>query len=343
LCTREYQQSVAESCKKLLEDAITRMGYDDFYVSVANEIRGANGTRFRFLGLKHDPQKIKGAEGINICWIEEGETVSEDSLGYLIPTIREPGSEIWISFNPRLEKAPVWQRFIVPKKKPPDCFTKLVNYYDNPFFPDVLRQEMEYDKERNYDLYLHRWEGRILKISKATVFHDHWVEEAFEAPKDVRFYQGADWGFSKDPSVLVRCYLNEAKTKLYIDYEAWGIGVDYPELPILFSKVPDAKKTRTRADSARPDTISYMRKQGFNITKARKGKGSIEDGVERLKGWEIVVHPRCKHTISDLSFYKYKVDPKTKEILPILVDKNNDVIDSLRYATEDTGKRGVLI
>lgn len=343
LCTREYQQSIAESVKKLLEDAVKRLGYDDFYVSTANEIRGANGTRFQFMGLKHDPQKIKGAEGINICWVEEGETVSEDSWTYLIPTIREPGSEIWCSFNPRLAKSPVWQRFIVSSYKHPDCYTKLVNHPDNPFFPEVLRLEMEYDKARDYDRYLHVWMGQIIKISKATVFHGHWTEEAFEAPEGTRFYQGADWGFSKDPSVLVRCYLNVAKTKLYIDYEAWGIGVDYPELPALFSKVPNAKRTRTRADNARPDTISYMKKKGFNIIKAKKGKGSLEDGVERLKGWEIIVHPRCKYTISDLSLYRYKVDPKTKEVLPILVDANNDVIDSLRYATEKVGKRGVLI
>ncbi|MGU7665147.1 phage terminase large subunit, partial [Escherichia coli] len=89
-----------------------------------------------------DPNGVKSTEGIDICWVEEAQTVSADSWDVLTPTIRQEGSEIWISLNPGEEDDPTYQRFVA---NPPDNSVVVeVNYYDNPWFPDVLRQEMEY-------------------------------------------------------------------------------------------------------------------------------------------------------------------------------------------------------
>jgi phage terminase large subunit len=133
--------------------------------------------------------------------------------------------------------------------------------------------------------------------------------------------------------VLVQAYI--VGRKLYVPYEAYGVGVDIVDTPDLFLSIPDAEKWPMVADSSRPETISHMRKNGFpKILAAVKGPGSVEDGIEFLKGFDIVVHPRCVHTIDELTLFAFKTDPLTGEVLPVLEDKNNHVIDALRYACE---------
>jgi phage terminase large subunit len=116
----------------------------------------------------------------------------------------------------------------------------------------------------------------------------------------------------------------------------------WPQIGDRWPGVPQAKRWRIRADSARPETISLMRRRGFNIVPALKGAGSVEEGIEFLKNYDIVVHPRCTHTIDELSFYSWKVDKQTEEVLPELADKNNHVIDALRYAVEDVRRTGQI-
>jgi len=180
------------------------------------------------------------------------------------------------------------------------------------------------------------WLGGYQRNSEARVFRN-WTIEEFEAPADAIFRFGADWGFAVDPSVLVRCYL--VGRKLFVDYEAHMIGCEINQLPDLFDRVPESRKYFITADSARPETISYMRNHGYpKINAAIKGPKSVEDGIEFLKSFDIVVHPRCKHLIDELTLYSFKVDPLTERVLPVLEDKHNHVIDSLRYACEGVRK-----
>jgi phage terminase large subunit len=137
----------------------------------------------------------------------------------------------------------------------------------------------------------------------------------------------------------VRCSI-EGK-RLYVDYEAHMIGCEITQLPDLFRGVPDSEKWFITADSARPETISYMQKHGYpRINAAIKGARSIEEGVAFLQSYDIVVHPRCRHVIDELTMYSYKTDPLTGRVLPILEDKHNHCIDSLRYALEGARKAG---
>ncbi|NBW21632.1 MAG: PBSX family phage terminase large subunit, partial [Caulobacteraceae bacterium] len=143
----------------------------------------------------------------------------------------------------------------------------------------------------------------------------------------------ADWGFAIDPTVLVRCHI--AGKKLFVDYEAYMVGCEITDTPNLFLTIPDAESWPIVADSSRPETISYMRKNGFpKIMPAIKGPNSVEEGVEWLKSFDIIVHPRCRHTIDELTHYSYKVDPLTQRVIPKLDDRDNHVIDALRYACE---------
>lgn len=340
LCAREIQRSISDSVHKLLCEQIDAMGLGGFYSTTRDTIRGMNGTEIIFKGLRSNPQEIKSMEGVDICWVEEAQAVSAESWDVLIPTIRKPGSEIWLTFNPLDLDDPTYQRFVV--RAPESSWVRKVNFDENPFFPDVLKQEMEWLKARDYDAYLHIWEGEVRKHSEAVIFSGRYRVEDFETPRDARFFHGVDWGFAQDPTALVRCWIKDRT--LYIDREAWGVGIDLDDTPALFDTIETARSWPIKADNARPETISFMRRRGYRITGAKKWSGSIEDGIEFLKSYDIVVHPRCRHTIDELAHYSYKVDRQTNDILPIIVDAWNHCIDAIRYSLDGMIKgRGTMV
>ena len=191
---------------------------------------------------------------------------------------------------------------------------------------------MEYDKKRDFDKYFHVWCGEYQQNSEARVFKN-WTVEEFETPKDATLRFGADWGFATDPTTLTRGFVEGRK--LYLDQEAYSVGCEIMDTPDLFMTVPEAERWPIIADSARPETISHLKKHGFpKIMPAVKGPKSLEEGVEFLKSYDIVVHPRCKHIIDELTHYKYKIDPLTDKVLPVLEDKHNHMIDAIRYSLE---------
>jgi phage terminase large subunit len=283
----------------------------------------------------HTADSIKSLENFDIAWVEEAQSLSQRSLDLLRPTMRKEGSELWFSWNPNEASDPVDQ-LLRGDNPPPNAIVVEANYTDNPWFPDVLRAEMQYDNKRDADKYAHVWLGKYLSKSEARVFRN-WSIEDFETPSGAEFRMGADWGFSVDPSVLVRAHI--VGRNLYIDYEAYMVGCEINQLPDLFDRVPDSRKWFITADSARPETISYMQKHGYpKINAAIKGPKSVEEGIEFLKSYDIVVHPRCKNTIDELQSYSYKVDSLTGAVTSILEDKKNHVIDALRYACEAVRK-----
>lgn len=332
LCAREIQKSIRDSVKRLLDDKIAACGLGRFYRSTDTEIRGKNGSLFLFAGLRANADAVRSMEGIDIAWVEEANRVAQRSLDLLIPTIRAPGSEIWFTWNPEQPADPVDAMFRAKAGPPPRSLIRRVNWDDNPFFPEVLCQDMDWDRRRDPEKYAHIWLGDYLRDSEARVFRN-WRVEAFETPPEARFHFGADWGFSVDPTVLVRCWI-DGRT-LHVDREAYRVGCEIDRTPALFDTIPGSRRWPITADSARPETISYMRRHGFgNIGPALKGAGSVEDGIEFLKSYDILVHPDCRHTSDELTFYSWKVDPVTGEILPVLADRKNHVIDALRYAVE---------
>ncbi|EGT5186439.1 PBSX family phage terminase large subunit [Cronobacter sakazakii] len=334
LCTREVQNSIKDSVHKLLKDQIEMLGLNPWFRITNEMITSACGSEFLFKGLRFDPLGIKSTEGVDICWVEEAQSVSADSWDILIPTIRKEGSEIWVSFNPGEETDPTYQRFVV--NPPDDCVTVEVNYYDNPYLPDTLRKEMEYCKRIDYEAYEHIWLGKPKSISEAVIFKRRYKVEAF--PDDLwqqadRLFFGADFGFANDPSTLIRMFMLE--NKLYIEYEAYGVGVELDEMPQFYDSIPEARRWPIKADNARPETISHIARKGFSIDAAAKWKGSVEDGIAYLKGFEeIIIHERCKHTADEFRLYSYKVDKKTNEILPVIVDAHNHCIDAIRYGLD---------
>ena len=333
VCVREIQKSLNQSVKRLLEMKIQEMNAGAYFEVQDAVIKSkkADG-RIIFQGMQnHTADSIKSLEGYDRAWVEEAQSLSQTSLDLLRPTIRKPGSELWFTWNPRQASDPV-DLLLRGPTPPKDANVIKVNYADNPWFPSVLKDEMEYDKRRDHDKYQHVWRGEYLQNSESRVFRN-WRIEDFDAPADAIHRLGADWGFSVDPTTLVRCHI--IGRTLYIDFEAYMVGCEIVNTPELFMQVPEAEKWPIVADSARPETISHMRRNGFpKIMTAVKGPRSVEEGIEFLKNYTIVVHPRCTHTIDELTLYSYKTDPLTGKILPVLEDKKNHVIDALRYACE---------
>lgn len=173
LCAREIQKSIKESVHALLTRQIELVGMSDFYKITDTSIVGQNGTEFIFAGLKHNVDSIKSMEGITKAWVSEAHNVSKSSWDILIPTIREANSEIWADFNPRLETDETHQRFII--NPPANARVVKMNWQDNPWFPDVLRVEMEALKAKNYEEYLNVWEGHCKQAVEGAVFKDELI------------------------------------------------------------------------------------------------------------------------------------------------------------------------
>lgn len=341
LCARELQVSIADSVHKLLADQIEALNLGAWYAVQQQTIRGRNGSEFIFAGLRNNVTKIKSMEGVDRVWVEEAETVSEESWRVLIPTVRKAGSEIWVSFNPREESDPTYRRFVL--SPPPEATVAKIGWRDNPWFPAELRREMEYDYSVDPDAAAHVWGGECRSQSDAQVLRGKWTVESFE-PRDGLDgpYLGADWGFAQDPTALVLAWIDAAANTLYVEREAYGVGVDIDATPALFDAVPGARVRVIRADSARPETISYVRRNGYpKIEAAEKWPGSVEDGIAFLRSFaRIVVHSRCRRFAEEARLYSYKTDRLTGDVLPAVVDAHNHLIDALRYALSPLIRRG---
>lgn len=350
LCVREYQVSIADSSHKILADTIVRLGLTGWFEVGKKVITSRSGAEFIFKGLHANENGIRSTEGVDICWVEEGHSVSEASWRALIPTIRKAGSEIWVSFNMDDENDATYRRFVAQPRT--DSIVHKVNYDSNPFFTEKSRKDMEDDKTNDFHLYEHVWLGMPKKISKAIILSEKYVVRDFDDDlwrKADRLRYGADFGFSQDPSTLLRSFILEedGKRRLYVSHEAYGVGIELDDMPAFYDQVPGSRDWPIKADGARPETISYIRRQGFNISAADKWDGSVKDGIAHLRAYhEIVIHPRCPKTAAEAFNYRYKVDPKIvdaqgqPQVLPIVVDKHNHCWDAERYALDGEIQRG---
>ena len=341
LCTREQQNSLADSVHKLLVEQIELFDLTPWFDVKVDRITSTKGSEFIFKGVRDQSIKnLKSLEGVDIAWVEEAETVSETSWRKLTPTIRKRGSEIWVSFNPDLETDPTYQRFVV--KPPPTARVVEINWSDNPWFADS--PEMVEEKDWLYavdpEAAENVWGGKCRTNSDAQVLHGKCRVESFDPqPGWDGPYFGADWGFSQDPTALIRFWI--AGRKLMIEHEAYGVGVDIDRTPELFDAVPGARVAVIRADCARPETISYMQRHGYpRVIGAEKWQGSVEDGIAFLRQFEaIVIHPRCRHTLDESRLWSYKKDRLTGDITTDLVDAHNHAWDAIRYGLEPMIRR----
>lgn len=211
LCAREIQNSISESVKQLLDDKITELHLPGFR-STDTYIRHSNGSQFVFAGLRTDPDKIKSMEGADIAWVEEANTITRRALDLLRPTLRSDASELWFSWNPEFDHDPVDRMFrgngLEGEAKanwapPPNAVIRKVSYRDNPWFPDVLRTEMEHDRKTDPDKFEHVWEGGYAKAIEGA----YYAQDLRQARQDGRIT-----AFAPDPMLAL--------------YAHWDLGVE---------------------------------------------------------------------------------------------------------------------
>ncbi len=223
LCAREVQESIKESVHRLLSDQIVLLGLENFYYILKTEIRGKNGTLFSFVGLSElTVTSIKSYEGYDICWVEEGQTISDRSWRILLPTIRKEGSEIWVSYNPDLESDPTHQRFTI--NPPDDIRNVLINHRDNPWLTGVSEQERLHAKKTDPDNYMNIWEGECRPAVEGAIYFKEIAElernrRVMNLPYDpmLKVHVVMDVGGDALTAALVQRNLSEIRIIEYIE------------------------------------------------------------------------------------------------------------------------------
>ena len=322
LCAREFQSSMKDSVHKLLCDQIESLGLLGFYEITQNSIRGQNGTEFSFIGLKNNPTNVKSYERVNVCWVEEAQSVSRLSWNILIPTIRAEGSEIWVTFNPELETDETYQRFVV--NPPPDCITVKVNWSDNPWFPETLRLEKDALKARDLEAYNQVWEGMCRQTIDGAIF----ATEMQRAEADGRICrvpydpvkpvhavwdlgwsdQTAIWfvqyigmetrliGYMEDSQKTVNHYLMELQKKGYVYDILW---------------LPHDAENKTLAGNGR-SIEEIVRNAGFKTRILPKVP--VVDSINAARTMFSNMwfdRENCADGLNCLRHYRYQVDPET--------------------------------
>jgi phage terminase large subunit len=340
LCTRQYQKSIDDSIHRLISNQIAALGLSKFFtVQNTTIINNITQSEFIFYGIHHQPDKIKSLEGVTITICEEAEKFTKESINILEPTVlRTANPEMIVLFNPNKKTDPVYNHYVL--NPPPDTFIKKLNFSDNPWFPETLNKQRLHMQRTDPEAYAHIWLGEFLEKTKAQVLSGKWSIDAFtpEAHWDGPYF-GADWGFSVDPTTLVKCWV--FNNKLFIEHEIFEVGLELDHTPAKFKTIPGAANHIIRGDNARPETISYLNRMGgLNVEAAKKGAGSVEDGVAFLRAFdEIIIHDRCTNTANEARLWSYKTDRLSGDVLPVLDDKNNHIWDAVRYALEPIMKQ----
>lgn len=286
-----------------------------------------------------DPLKLKSIKAkkgyFKFLWFEEGSEYSGmEELRSVEQSVMRGGESFveFVSYNPPPESyAWVNEESRIPFN---GRYVHESNYLDVP--PEWLGSKFIEDAEelrKHKPLqYAHEYMGEEIGRTESIVFSGcYTVDDFIPQPHWDGAYYGADWGFSQDPNVLVKVWI--ADNNLYIEREAYGVGVELDEIPEFFNQIEGIGRSKIWADCARPETISYVKNRGFNIDGSEKWKGSVEDGIAFMKSFKkIVIHPRCKHAITEMRLYSYKIDRLTNEVTADIVDKNNHVIDAIRYS-----------
>jgi phage terminase large subunit len=367
LCLREIQNTMRDSSHKVLSDTIRRLGLESWFNITATSITSKVGSEFMFKGCFGNIDGIRSMEGIDLVWAEEAHSIAEASWRVIIPTIRKPGSEIWISFNMDSEEDATYRRFVAPNVVRENVICHKVNFDANPYFSDELREEMEFDRDYDYELYEHVWLGMPKKVSDAIVLNRKYKVVEFDddlwrrvngyrgqpcGPATLRY--GMDFG-TTDPTALTRSFVleewDEEKLRndqiLYVSHELYGSGIELDDLAEGMDSVPGVREWPIGADAAAPGTISFLKKRGFRIYGAEKWQGSVEDGIRYLRGFkEIRIHKRCPNTAKEAFLWRWKTDPKRVDahgqplVLPVLVQGNEHAWDSVRYGHDGQIQKG---
>jgi len=342
LCTREVQKSIKQSVHTLLKDQIQALGLGEFYEVVENAIRGKNGTEFNFAGLATNTvESIKSFEGVDIVWCEEAQNISKRSWDILIPTIRKPNSEIWVTFNPYMDTDDTYKRFII--NKPSNARVEKVNYTDNPFFPKVLELERERCSINNPEDYANIWEGDTKAAADGAIYHNE-IRAAQESGRITNVHPDAllkthivmDLGWNDSMSIIL-CQRNLSEIRI-IDY----IEDDHRTLDSYSDQLKQLGHnwgTMYLPHDARNKDFKYgtsaeeiMQRLGWNTEVIPKA--NIETGIKLARmtfDRAYFDQDKTKRLIECLKNYRRSINQTTQEPQAPLHDEYSHGADAWRY------------
>jgi phage terminase large subunit len=340
LCAREIQKSIKQSVHTLLNDQIQSLGLGAFYEVLEAEIRGLNGSTFSFTGLATNTvESIKSFEGCDIVWVEEAQTVSKKSWDILIPTIRKPNSEIWVSFNPNIDTDDTYQRFVV--EPPENAKVVKVNYQDNPWFPEVLEIERQHSQKTNPD-YANIWEGECKAAVDGAIYANE-IREAQEnnrittVPYDpmLKVHVVFDLGFN-DSMAIILCQRGVSDIRIikYIEDNHRTLDSFSSEIRSLNYNwgtmfLPHDGRSRDYKSGLSAEDI--MRKQGWSVRIVPVS--SIEAGIKiaRMHFHKCYFDKSTQRLLECLKNYKRSINSSTNEPGAPLHDEYSHGADAFRY------------
>lgn len=344
LCTREIQKSIQQSVHQLLSDQIKSLGLSALYEVFNTEIRGKNGTEIYFAGLSNETSdSLKSFEGVDYVWCEEAQSISKRSWDILIPTIRKDGSEIWITYNPDLETDETHQRFTI--NPPQDCISVLMNYTDNPWFPQVLEQERLECKNKYPKDYANIWEGKCRPAAEGAIYYDEMESvttngQILNLPYDpkLKVHVVVDLGWNDAMSIiLVQKNISEIRIIDYIEdthRKLTDYSQELKEKRYNWGKlfIPhDGYNERVEAASA----YSILKGMGWDVPdKSELIEMSVENGIKATRE----IFPRCyfdkiktARLIECLKRYRRVVPRNTNEPRSPMHDEFSHGADAFRY------------
>jgi phage terminase large subunit len=346
LCTREVQKSIQQSVYQLLKDQIAALGLGSFYDVLSTEIRGKNGTQFFFSGLSDmTADSLKSFEGVDVCWVEEAQSVTKSSWDILIPTIRKESSEIWVSFNPQLESDETFRRFVV--NPPPDCVSLEMNYSDNRKFPSVLEAERKHAKaSMKPEEYAHIWEGKCKPAVEGAIYFDQMAQadkRIGEVPQDGSLKTHCIWdlGFNDSMAIiLAQRVASEIRVIHYIegtqrtlaDYSAELKALRLDGQPINWGQAwlpHDGFATRHQSGKSDAKVLGGL---GWDVR--RVPQTDVEAGIKRAREIFPRVYfnkTRAERLVECLKRYRRHVSQATGEPGKPVHDEFSHGADAFRY------------
>lgn len=347
LCAREIQKSMRDSVHRLLKDQVTKLELDSFYMVFDNEIRGKNGSLFVFTGLQaHTVDSIKSFEGVDVVWVEEAHSVSKRSWDVLIPTIRKPNSEIWLTLNPDMDTDETYQRFIATPSD--DTFLCEINWRDNPWFPDVLNEErLKAKRIMNQEDYEHIWEGKPRTVADGAIYQHELINlyrenRVTNVPYDPELPVHTVWDLGWNDAMTIGLVQKGAQDIRIIGYIEsshrtldWYVkqlekfdyrwGTDY--LP---------HDGRTRNFQTGKSTEEMLRSLGRRSVMVQSAT-SVEEGIKAAR----MLFPKCyfdkdntARLLECLKRYRRDVHTKTGEPMKPLHDEFSHGADMFRYLAQ---------